>query len=158
MRTRPILILTLVLVGVGCTAVQRAGVPVAGTNSGSPTTSVLGHWVLATPIDSTSFVGASQVDLVLAPGTFELTATYPNRTPLSVTGSATVANGGALTLVPGTASGDASAIGLSPGQPYTRVASASGSTLILAAPTSRVPVPSSVWYRLDAARVAGLAR
>jgi hypothetical protein len=158
MRTRLILTLTLVLVGVGCTTVQRAGDSVGVNNSGAPTTSVLGHWVLATPIDSTSFVGASQVDLVLAPGTFEITATYPNRTPRSVTGSATIASGGALILVPGATSGDASAIGLSPGQPYTRVATASGSSLVLASPTSRVPVPSSVWYRLDAARVAGLAR
>ena len=157
MRQHVIASLTLVLAGtVGCSTVQQ-GAPL-GAVTGSPTTSVLGHWVLATPIDSTSFAGASQVDLVLAPGSFELTATYPNRAPLTVTGSAEVATGGALTLVPSTSAADASAIGLPPGQPYTRVASAAGSTLVLAPPASRIPVPSSVWYRLDAARVAGLAR
>jgi hypothetical protein len=156
MRNRAMLALTIGLIGpAGCTAVQRAfslGGP------GSPTTSVLGHWVLAPPIDSTSFAGATQVELVLAPGSFELKAAYPNRAPLVVSGRADVAAGGTLTLVPATGGADASAIGLGSGQPFTRIASASGSSLVLAAPSSRVPVPSSVWYRLDAARVAGLAR
>jgi hypothetical protein len=114
--------------------------------------------VLATPIDSTSFAGASQVDLTLAPGSFTLTATYPDRAPLTVSGRADLANGTTLTLVPAPGSLDASAIGFTPGQPFSRVASASGSTLVLAPPTSSVPVPSSVWYKLDAARLAGLAR
>jgi hypothetical protein len=155
-RSRIIFALTLGLAGsAACTTVQQT---LTLGDSGSPTTSVLGHWVLATPIDSTSFAGASQVDLVLAPGSFELTANYANRAPITVSGRADLASGGALTLVPGTDNAEAAAIGLAPGQPFTRTASAAGSTLILASPSSRVPVPSSVWYRLDAARVAGLAR
>lgn len=157
MRPRAILTLTLVLVGsTACRTAQRA-LSLGGTQ-GSRTTSVFGHWVLATPTDSTSFAGASQVDLVLAPGSFNLTATYPNRGPLAVSGRADVATNGAITLIPDAGGSDASAIGLATGQPFTRVASASGSTLVLAPPTSRVPVPSSVWYRLDAARLAGLVR
>lgn len=159
MRMRQIVSLTLFVAGTAaCSTAQRASVGDAGASSGSATTSVLGHWVLATPIDSTPFAGASQVDLVLTQGSFELTATYPSRAPLTLSGSADVGAGGLLTLVPAPSATGASAIGLAPGQPYTRVASAAGSTLVLASPGSRVPVPSSVWYRLDAARVAGLAR
>jgi hypothetical protein len=129
-----------------------------GVNSGgAKTTTVLGQWVLATPIDSTAFAGAGQVDLKLVEGSFTLVVTYPNRSPLSITGSAELADG-MLTLVPVTGGPDAAKIGFAPGQPFTRVATASGSTLVLAPPTSHVPVPSSVWYRLDAARMAGLAR
>jgi hypothetical protein len=158
MRPRPILGLSLVLaLGVSCRTVQRS-VGLAG-NSGSRSTSVYGRWVLATPIDSTSFAGASQVDLTLAPGSFTLVATYPDRAPLTVSGRADLATSGALTLTPSAGGENAGgAIGFSSGVPFTRVASASGSTLVLASPTSQVPVPSSVWYRLEAARVAGLAR
>jgi hypothetical protein len=142
-----------------CSTMQRGtSVGSTGTTAASPATSVLGHWVLATPIDSTSFAGASQVDLVLAQGSFELTATYPGRPTLTVSGTADVSTAGAVTLVPATSGADASAVGLPPGQPYTRVASAAGSTLVLASPGSRVALPTSVWYRIDAARVAGLAR
>ena len=75
---RTILTLTTGIAGAAaCTRVQQT-LPL-GSNAGFPTTSVLGHWVLATPKDSTSFTGASQVDLVIAPGTFDLTATYANR-------------------------------------------------------------------------------
>lgn len=160
MRMRQIVSLTLLLAGTAaCSTAQRgASAGDANASSGSPTTSVLGHWVLATPIDSTPFAGASQVDLVLTQASFELTATYPGRAPLTLTGSADVGAGGLLTLVPAPSNTAASTIGLAPGQPYTRVASAAGSTLVLASPGSRVPVPSSVWYRLDAARLAGLAR
>jgi hypothetical protein len=157
MQSRKFLSLTLVLgVAASCRTVQRAmGL---GGSGGSRTTSVFGQWVLATPLDSTSFAGASQVELTLAPGSFTLMAVYPGRSPLNVTGRADVTGGGTLTLVPTTGAADATAIGFPPGQPFTRVASASGATLVLAAPTSSVPVPSSVWYRLDAAKIAGLAR
>jgi hypothetical protein len=129
-----------------------------GSGGDSGTTTVYGHWVLASPIDSTGFAGATQVDLVLAPGSFNLAAAYPSRSPLAVTGRAELADGGLLTLVPASGSSDGAAIGFPAGQPFTRMASASGATLVLAPPNSRVPLPSSVWYRLDAARVAGLAR
>jgi hypothetical protein len=129
-----------------------------GGNSGSRSTSVYGRWVLATPIDSTSFAGASQVNLTLAPGSFTLVAVYPDRAPLTVSGRADLAASGALTLTPTAGAETAGAIGFPAGVPFTRVASASGATLVLASPTSPVPVPSSVWYRLEAARLAGLAR
>lgn len=121
-------------------------------------TSVFGHWVLSPPLDSTAFAGASQVELLLAPGSFTLSATYPARAPLTIEGRADLGENNRLTLVPASASGNASAVGFPVGQPFTRVATASGTTLVLAPPSARVPVPSSVWYRLDAARVAGIAR
>ena len=152
MRIRVIVGLTLALGAFG--ACRSFGL---GGNGGSRSTSVYGRWVLATPIDSTSFAGATQVDLTLAPGAFTLAAVYPDRAPLTISGRADLASGGSLTLTPGEGP-DATAIGFPAGQPFTRVASASGSTLVLAAPTSAVPLPSSVWYRLEAARVAGLAR
>ena len=157
MRSRVVVSLTLVLgVVASCRTIQRA-VGLCGS-SGSRSTSVYGHWVLASPIDSTSFAGASQVDLTLAPGSFTLAAVYRDRAPLNISGRADLTSGGTLSLVPTGGVAEASAIGFPAGQPFTRIASASGSTLVLAAPTSSVPLPSSVWYRLEAARVAGLAR
>jgi len=156
MRIPTLISLTLALSSsaVSCRTMQRAiGL---GGGAGSRSTSVYGQWVLATPIDSTSFAGAKQVDLTLAPGSFTLSATYVDRAPFTVAGRAELANGGTLTLTP--SSGDAATIGFPAGRPYTRVASASGSTLVLASPSSTVPLPSSVWYRLETARVAGLAR
>ena len=156
MRSRVIVSLTLVLgVAASCRTVQRA--VGGGGSGGSQSTSVFGHWVLATP-DSTSFAGASQVDLTLAPGSFTLAAVYRDRAPINISGRADVSGGGTLTLVPATGVADATAIGFPVGQPFTRVASASGSTLVLAAPNSSVPLPSSGWYRLEAAKMAGLAR
>jgi hypothetical protein len=156
MRKHVIVGLTLALAATtACQTLQRS---LGLGGSGSRSTSVYGRWVLATPIDSTAFAGASQVELTLAPGSFTLAAMYPGRAPLSVSGRADLANGATLTLVPTPGAGDASSVGFAPGQPFTRVATASGSTLVLAAPTSAVPIPSSVWYRLEAARLAGLAR
>lgn len=156
MQIRKIVGLTLALGAsvASCSTLQRS-IGLGGHRSRS--TSVYGRWVLATPIDSTSFAGATQVDLTLEPGSFNLVATYPDRAPLTVTGRAELANGSTLTLTPAGGT-DATAIGFPAGQPFSRVASASGSTLVLAAPTSAVPLPSSVWYRLEAARLAGLAR
>ena len=125
---------------------------------GSQSTSVLGHWVLATPIDSTAFVGAEQVDLVLANQSFALTVAYRGRAPLLVSGTASLGDGGLLTLTPSASAVEAAAVGFVAGRPLTRAVTASGSTLVLAPPTATVPVPSSVWVRLDAARIAGLAR
>lgn len=156
MRIRDIVGLTLALgaSAASCSSLQRS---IGLGGGGSRSTSVYGHWVLATPIDSTAFAGATQVDLTLAPGSFNLAAAYRDRAPLTVTGRADLVNGGTLTLTPA-AGTDATVIGFPVGQPFTRVASASGSTLVLAAPTSAVPLPSSIWYRLEAARLAGLAR
>jgi hypothetical protein len=124
----------------------------------SQSTSVLGHWVLATPIDSSAFAGAEQVDLVLANQTFALTVAYRDRAPLLVSGAVSLAEGGLLTLTPSAASPDAAAVGFASGRPFTRVVTASGSTLMLAPPAATVPLPSSVWVRRDAARIAGVAR
>jgi hypothetical protein len=157
MRTRLVASLTLVLVtSIGCRTPQRSDS--LGRNGQPGTTSVLGHWILATPADSTAFVGASHVELVLSSGSFALTASYPNRAPLAVSGRVEVGAGGMLTFVPAMETSDARAIGVAAGKPVTRIATASGSTLVLALPGSRLPTPSSVWYRLDAARIAGLAR
>lgn len=157
MRKQVVVGLTLALAVAGsCRSLQRSlGL---GGNAGSRSTSVYGSWVLATPIDSTSFAGASQVELTLAPGSFTLAATYPDRAALSVSGRADLANGATLTLVPAPGMGDGTRIGFPPGQPFSRVASASGATLVLAAPSASIPLPTSVWYRLEAARAAGLAR
>lgn len=157
MRTRTIAALTLALAtAVSCRSLQRSvGLP---NETATGSTSIYGHWVLAAPPDSTAFTGATQVELVLAPGTFTLSAAYPNRAPLSVTGRADLADGGLLTLVPATGASDGASIGFPAGQPFSRVASASGATLVLAPPSAQVPLPSSIWYRIDAARVAGLAR
>ena len=155
MQTRIRGALPLVLAALAaCRTVQRSG----GLGMlDAKSTSLFGQWVLATPIDSTAFAGASQVDLRIDPGSFTLMATYLGRAPLTVTGRAEIA-GGTLILTPAEGSADAAKLGFPAGQPFSRVATASGSTLVLAPPTSRIPVPSSVWYRLDAARVAGLAR
>ena len=157
MRYRPLATLALALATVSligaCSSLRRSlGLGGGGTGSTSP----YGHWVLATPIDSTAFAGATQVELVLAPGSFNLSAAYPNRPRVTVGGSAALADGGLLTLVPG--SGDGATVGFTTGQPFTRVASAAGATLILAPPSASVPLHSSVWHRMDVARAAGLVR
>ena len=155
MRTRIVATLMLALATLAsCQTIKRT----FGLGTGTASTSVYGHWVLATPVDSTAFAGATQVELVLSPGTFNVSATYPNRAPLAIDGRAELADGGLLTLTPTAGNSDVARIGFAPGQPFTRMASASGGTLILAPPTAHVPLPSSVWHRLDAARAAGLAR
>ena len=154
MRFRQLALAVAILTSIGaCSSLRRTlGLGGGGTGSTSP----YGHWVLATPIDSTAFAGATQVELVLAPGSFNLSAAYPNRPRLAIDGSAALASGGLLTLVPN--SGDGANVGFAQGQPFTRVASAAGATLILAPPTASAPLPSSVWHRLDVARAAGLVR
>lgn len=155
-RTRTLVALTLVIAtSVSCSSLKRSRS--LASPSGSSSTSVYGHWVLSTT-DSTAFAGATQVELVLSPGTFTLSAAYPSRAPLTITGRVDLASGGVLTLIPSDGSAEIARLGLASGQPFTRLASASGATLVLAPPNSRVPLPSSVWYRLDAARAAGVAR
>jgi len=144
--------LTVALVGVVACQTAKPATQLAAT---SPTGLVFGHWVLATPADSTPLAGASQVDFVLQAGTFTLTLAYPDRVPLTISGRADLA-GNTLTLTP--RSENVASLGLAPGQSVTRITSVSGSTLVLALPTARTPVPSSVWYRLEAARVAGLVK
>ena len=95
-----------------CTSVRRAlGMGDGSTESTSP----FGHWVLATPADSTAFAGATQVELVLAPGSFDLTAAYPNRPRLAIRGRAEVTDGGLLTLIPTRGSAEEVVVGFVPG-------------------------------------------
>ena len=123
------------------------------------TTSIYGDWMLAT-IDSTAFAGAKVVELSLQPTTFTIRATYPNREPVVVSGTASVTQDGLLTLTPQTGMDETSAhwraVSLLPGQPITVMATASGGSLIFASPTASAPVPSSVWHKMTAAERAGL--
>lgn len=126
------------------------------------TTAVWGAWTLRTP-DSTAFAGADDVQLLLSPGTFALSATYPNSAPIHVSGSATMSERGVLTLVP-RSSVEREATGLRSlsflaGEPISLLASASGGTLVFS-PEHRDadPTPSSVWHRTEAARAAGFVK
>ena len=126
------------------------------------TTAVWGTWVLRTP-DSTAFVGAQNVELSLSPGTFALTAIYPNSAPVHITGSATMTGNGVLTLVPQTGTSTAATTGrslqLTAGAPVSVLASASGNTLVFSPEHREVdPTPSSVWHRVEAARAAGIMK
>jgi len=134
-----------------------------GLKSGTPeyqsprTTSIYGSWVLGTPADSTAFAGASQVQLELQPGSFAITASYPSQAPLTLRGTAALADDGSLVLTPssGTATGSRGALVMSAGQPLTLLASASGNTLVFSPPTGRALEPSSVWHKLEKAKQAG---
>ena len=136
-----------------------------GLKSGTPSyseptsTSIYGDWVLATT-DSTAFAGARQVQLTLQPGSFTITADYASQSPMVVTGTAQLADGGTLTLVPssGTASGSRGAMSMQAGQPLTLLVSAAGNTLVFKPPTERVMEPSSVWHKLDKAKQAGTVK
>ncbi len=157
MRTRHFTTLTLLMAAsIACRTTPQPASVVA--MEAPQTTSVLGRWVLAAPLDSTAFAGAQQVELMLAPQSFSVTVAYVDRAPLTVTGTHALTDDGMLTLTPTTNTSEARAIGFAAGQPLTRVAKASGASLILAPPTAKVAVPSSVWYRLEAARLAGIAR
>jgi hypothetical protein len=122
------------------------------------TTSIWGNWVLATSPDSTSFIGASSVEMNLGEREFAITATYPTRPTVVVRGSVTVAaDGGLVTLEPqtgmeGMGSGN---YGWRPGERVSVVASAAGNTLLFAPPRDNTARPSSVWHRKEAAVKAG---
>ena len=152
MSARAVATLTIAIAtGIACRTTPE---PPASGSPGSPSTSLLGHWVLATPIDSTAFAGATRVELLLEPSSFTLTVSYPGRAPVTASGRLEQGHGGTLTFTPN--AGETLAASLPSGQRLTRLATASGSALVLAPPSSSVPVPSSIWYRLEAARLAGL--
>lgn len=121
-------------------------------------TSIWGDWVMATPPDSTAFTGASSVEMALQPGSFVITATYPNRAPLVVRGVASLAETSLLTLTP-TAEMDglakSGAMVMTPGQPTTMMATAAGGSLIFAAPNADAAIPTSVWHKRADAKAAG---
>lgn len=135
-----------------------------GLKSGTPSyseptsTSIFGDWVLATT-DSTAFAGARQVQLSLQPGSFTITADYAAQSPVVVTGTAQLADGGTLTLVPNTGTTtNRGAMSMQAGQPLTLLVSAAGNTLVFKPPTERVMEPSSVWHKLDKAKQAGTVK
>lgn len=144
----------------GCSFFQRA----FGVTDESPahteptTTSPWGEWVLATSPDSTAFAGASQVELQLSPRSFAITAIYPTRAPLVVTGDIAYTDAGRLTFIPARSTAEYGARGASlafaAGEPITLLASAAGGSLVFA-PDAQAFVPSSVWYRKDRAKAAG---
>ncbi len=124
------------------------------------TTSIWGDWLLATPPDSTVFQGASTVELLLNPGSFVITANYTGRAPMIVRGSATLAETSLLTLIPeagGEGLARSGAMFMAPGQPLTLQATAAGGTMVFAAPSADVAVPTSVWHKKDQAKAAGQA-
>lgn len=124
------------------------------------TTSIYGDWILANP-DSTAFAGARTVELALHQSDFSITAMYPGRPTVSITGSAATGEG-LLTLTPTTVS-DPSAVGgaFAVGRPIVVVASAAGSSLVFAPPPhgqgTAAIVPSSVWHKKSMAEAAGAA-
>lgn len=124
------------------------------------TTAVWGNWILRHP-DSTSFAGASTVELVMQPGAFTLTANYPGTSPVVISGRVDQSEGGLLTFVPQSGVGSSTsrwhAFHFVSGQPITVLAGAAGNTLVFA-PSARLqdPTPSSVWNRMNAAEEAGL--
>ena len=124
------------------------------------TTSIYGDWILAN-IDSTAFAGARTVELALHQTDFSITAMYPGRPTVTVTGGA-AASEGLLTLTP-TAVSDPTAVGgaFVAGRPIVIVASAAGSSLVFAPPPTgqgtAAIVPSSIWHKKAMAEAAGAA-
>ena len=132
----------------------------APAHSSPTTTSVFGDWVLNAP-DSTAFVGANLVEMNLTPGSFRITASYPNASPVVITGTASLApEGGLLTLTPQSgataAAGSGRMLMMRAGEPISLVTSAAGNTLVFAPPTRDAALPSSVWHRKRAAEAAGM--
>ena len=156
-------LIAIALVGglTGCSAFKRT----LGVGDSSPahtppgSTSIWGDWVLGSSPDSTAFVGASSVQMRLDQSSFTITANYPARSPVTITGAVTVsADGGLVTLEPrsgleGTGGG---AFGWTPGERVTVVASAAGGTLLFAPPRDALARPTSVWHRKDVAQKAGI--
>ena len=158
---KAIIAIALVAGLTGCSAFKRTlGVGDSSPAHTSPrTTSIWGEWVLGSSPDSTAFVGASTVLMRLDQSSFTITANYPTRPTVTVTGNVTVsADGGLVTLEPrsgleGTGGG---AFGWSPGERVTVVASAAGGTLLFAPPRDALARPTSVWHRREAAERAGI--
>ena len=124
------------------------------------TTSIWGDWVLATSPDSTSFIGASSVEMKLDEREFAITANYPTRPTVVVRGSVTVSSdGGLVTLEPqtGMEGMGSGSYAWHPGERVSVVASAAGNTLLFAPPRDNTARPSSVWHRKEAAVKAGTA-
>jgi len=154
-KTVPLVVLVLALGACKQLGLKSGSKP---AYRGSTTTSIWGDWVLQTPPDSTAFRGASMVELNLKDGMFTIQARYPTETT-TISGSASLAEGGVLTFVPssgGVRSGTSGAFTLETGKPYTVTATASGNSLVFAPATATVPETSSTWVRKDKAQQAGI--
>jgi len=157
-------LIALVLVGglAGCGFFRKTlGVgDTAPAHTPPRTTSIWGEWVLATSPDSTAFVGASSVQMRLDQTSFAITANYPTRSPVTISGGVSVSpDGGLVTLEPrnGLEGMGSGAFGWSAGERVTVVASAAGNTLLFAPPRDQTARPTSIWHRKEAAERAGTA-
>jgi hypothetical protein len=157
-----IALVALTVLAAGCGTLRKT----FGLKDSSPahrepnTTSVFGNWILGEP-DSTAFVGADVVEMLLSPSNFTITAKYPTGAPVVVSGTASMAaDGGLLTLTPQVGATSATSTGrfltMRPGEPISLMASAAGNTLVFAPPTRDLALPSSVWHRKHAAEAAGM--
>ncbi|HVE79036.1 MAG TPA: hypothetical protein VNA89_09260 [Gemmatimonadaceae bacterium] len=156
---RTTLLLLALVATTGCGTIRKTfGLRDPNTAHTEPrSTSVWGDWVLATPTDSTAFVGAQRVEMSLTPGSFTLVATYPGgQAPMRVVGNATLTSASVLTLTPSNSAGNTGrAMPLSAGQPVSVRATAAGNTLVFAPPREDNLFPSSVWHKRAAAAAAG---
>lgn len=160
---RTITLVALAVTVMGCGMFRKA----FGVTDESPahtepqTTSPFGEWVLATHPDSTAFAGATRVELQLNPRNFVITAMYPGRDPVVVTGEITYTDAGRLTFIPtrttqgyGPRNG---ALAFAAGEPITLLASAAGGSLVFV-PDAEAFVPSSVWHKKEQAKQAAPVR
>jgi hypothetical protein len=160
MRRTAILLVAVVALGACSTFKKTFGLNDSTPAHVSPrSTSIYGSWILDTDADSTAFIGADVVELTLDPGRFTIRATYPNQAPVVVSGTASLTDEGALTLIPTDVSsglGSRGALVMEKGRQYTLMASAAGNTLVFAPPTGTVAAePSSVWHKKSVAEAAG---
>ncbi len=163
LRTFALLALTVAVAG--CSLFRKTGIVDEPPAHQSPrTTTIFGDWILREP-DSTAFAGANMVELQLQPTTFMIRAEYPNRAPVTISGSVTADDAGSIILTPQTGLNETTSrwrqMHFTPGEPLTMVASAAGNTLVFApAPQiqgGEIAVnPSSVWHKKVAAEAAGM--
>lgn len=152
-----VLAIVIVASASACNWFRRGGDPPA--HRAPETTSIYGDWVLASPIDSTAFMGATEVRMKLEPSTFRLVAHYPGSAITEITGTVSTDNQGLVTLTPttgGTSSAYASrSMAFVIGQPITLLVSAAGGSLVFKPPREELPVTSSIWHRLEMAEQSG---
>jgi hypothetical protein len=157
---RAVLLLAAGTVLSACGMFKRGGEPPAHR---SPTsTSIYGQWVLASPVDSTAFAGATSVQMDLGESAFRILAAYPGQPDSRVTGTVSNSEGGVIVLTPMTGGTSATYTGRSmaliPGQPISLIASAAGGSLVFKPPHETDPTPSSNWMKRANAEAAGLIR
>ena len=158
---KAIIAITLTAVLAGCGFFRKT----LGISDSSPahtpprTTSIWGDWVLATPADSTAFLGAKVVEMKLDQSRFTITASYPTRPNVVISGAVSQAAAGGLVTLDAQSGLEQMGTGnhaWRPGERITLVASAAGNTLVFALPRDLTSRPTSTWYRRDAAVRAGI--